>query len=145
MALAVQNRQKGVRNRGAALRMGDIARTPFQGALSVVQSVRMPSILLAGANLRAKASTKIWGDSSCAKSAGANHLPSRDPTSEPSGFLCSRSAVFASSATILLTQYLKYCAHRLDPGVNLLRAYIVVCQSNPLRRCVLSRSGVSSF
>jgi hypothetical protein len=60
IALAVQNRQKkGERNRGAALRMGDIARTPFQGALSVVQSVRMPSIWLAGANRRPEVSTEL--------------------------------------------------------------------------------------
>ena len=46
--------------------------------------------------------SRSGSDRTAAQSAGASHLPSSDPTSRPSGFRCSRSEVFASSATLLL-------------------------------------------
>ena len=49
-------------------------------------------------------------------SAGESRLSASDPTSVLSGFLCNRSVVSVSFATLLLlTQFLVCCIHRLNP------------------------------
>jgi len=60
---------------------------------------------------------KLKSAMSCALTIfGENHLSASAPTLALSGFPCSRSVVFASSATLLLlTQYLVCCIHRLNP------------------------------
>ena len=55
-------------------------------------------------------------DQTTGRSPEETHLSASGPTSAPSGFLCNRSVVFASSATLpLLTQCLVCCIHRLNP------------------------------